>query len=78
MSASPRNPIEQNIASPLADQELSPEWHQIVDKSFCDSLDKMEQRRQGLWWEIIKGEREYVRDMSIMCHVSSDVWGVRA
>lgn len=38
----------------------------------------MEQRRQGLWWEIIKGEREYVRDMSIMCHVSSDVWGVRA
>ncbi|OXG93167.1 hypothetical protein C345_00803 [Cryptococcus neoformans A2-102-5] len=69
VSASPRNPIEQNIALPLADQELSPEWHQIVDKSFCDSLDKMEQRRQGLWWEIIKGEREYVRDMSIMCHI---------
>ncbi|KIR26825.1 hypothetical protein I309_04203 [Cryptococcus deuterogattii LA55] len=69
LSASSRSPIDQKIASSSSDQELSPEWHQIVDKSFCDSLDKMEQRRQGLWWEIIKGEREYVRDMDIMYHV---------
>lgn len=69
LSAASRNPIDQKIASSSSDQELSPEWHQIVDKSFCESLDKMEQRRQGLWWEIIKGEREYVRDMDTMYHV---------
>ncbi|EAL22516.1 hypothetical protein CNBB3940 [Cryptococcus deneoformans B-3501A] len=69
VSTSSRCPIDQKMSSSSADQELSPEWHQIVDKSLCDSLDKMEQRRQGLWWEIIKGEREYVRDMGIMHHV---------
>lgn len=78
LSAASRNPIDQKIASSSSDQELSPEWHQIVDKSFCESLDKMEQRRQGLWWEIIKGEREYVRDMDTMYHVSSDIYEVRA
>nr|ODN81229.1 hypothetical protein L203_05735 [Cryptococcus depauperatus CBS 7841] len=47
----------------------NPEWHDLVDRAFCNSLTKQEQRRQGLWWELIKGEREYVRDMGIVCNV---------
>lgn len=43
----------------------------MVDRSVRDSLDKEEVRRQGLWWELINGEREYVRDLKIICVVSS-------
>lgn len=51
-----------------------------------DSLPKDEQRRQGLWWELIKSEKEYVRDLATMCQVSvgpgllrsvlDEAWGV--
>ncbi|KAI9638407.1 uncharacterized protein MKK02DRAFT_42797 [Dioszegia hungarica] len=43
------------------------EWYELVDQSVVDSLPKDEQRRQGLWWELIKAEREYVRDLATMC-----------
>lgn len=46
------------------------EWYELVDQSVVDSLPKDEQRRQGLWWELIKAEREYVRDLATMCQVS--------
>ncbi|KAK8869923.1 hypothetical protein IAR55_000491 [Kwoniella newhampshirensis] len=47
----------------------NPEWYEMVDRSLSASLPKEEQNRQGLWWEMIKGEREYVRDMKIVCDV---------
>lgn len=47
-----------------------PEWHEIVDAGLVDSLSPKERKRQGLWWELIKGEREYVRDLKIVCEVS--------
>ncbi|WWD15802.1 hypothetical protein CI109_100226 [Kwoniella shandongensis] len=47
----------------------NPEWYELVDRSLSASLPKEEQNRQGLWWEMVKGEREYVRDMKIVCDV---------
>jgi len=34
-----------------------------------ESLPREETRRQGLWWELIKGEAEYARDLRIMVEV---------
>lgn len=47
-----------------------PEWHDLVDPSIRETLGKQEVRRQGLWWELIKGEVEYVRDLRMICKVS--------
>ncbi|WWC85367.1 uncharacterized protein L201_000230 [Kwoniella dendrophila CBS 6074] len=47
----------------------NPEWYELVDRTLSDSLTKEELKRQGLWWEMIKGEREYVRDMKTVCEV---------
>ncbi|OCF39870.1 hypothetical protein I317_06307 [Kwoniella heveanensis CBS 569] len=47
----------------------NPEWYELVDNTLSESLSKDELKRQGLWWEMIKGEREYVRDMKIVCDV---------
>ena len=48
-----------------------PEWHELVDASVLESLGRPEVRRQGLWWELIKGEVEYVRDLRTVCDVST-------
>ncbi|WRT67006.1 uncharacterized protein IL334_003972 [Kwoniella shivajii] len=50
-------------------RDPNPEWYELVDHTLSDSLSKDELKRQGLWWEMIKGEREYVRDMKIVCDV---------
>jgi hypothetical protein len=50
-------------------QEHEPEWHELVDSGVLEILDREEIRRQGLWWELIKGEREYVRDLRVVCEV---------
>lgn len=47
-----------------------PEWHDLVDTEVRLSLGREEVKRQGLWWELIEGESEYVRDLRIICHVS--------
>lgn len=49
------------------------EWYELVDGSVVESLPKNEQKRQGLWWELIKAEKEYVRDLATMCEVSKAV-----
>jgi hypothetical protein len=41
----------------------------MVDKSVLDSLGKDEVKRQGLWWELVSGEREFVRDLKVVCEV---------
>ncbi|WVR05091.1 hypothetical protein IAU60_002103 [Kwoniella sp. DSM 27419] len=50
-------------------RDPNPEWHEMVDRTLSESLDKDELKRQGLWWELIKGEREYVRDLKTVCDV---------
>lgn len=57
----------QDTGSPV---NPDPEWHEIVDAGLVESLPSKERKRQGLWWELIKGEREYVRDLKIVCEVS--------
>lgn len=47
-----------------------PEWHDLVDPSIREVLGSKEMKRQGLWWELIKGEVEYVRDLRVLCQVS--------
>ena len=42
----------------------------MVDTTVQESLPRTEARRQGLWWELIKGEAEYVRDLRIVVEVS--------
>ena len=56
--------------SHLRNHQDNPEWYEMVDKSVRHSLDKTEVKRQGLWWEVINGEREYVRDLRVVCEVS--------
>ena len=46
-----------------------PQWHMLVDASVMDSLEKSEVKRQGLWWELMNGEVEYVRDLRTICNV---------
>jgi hypothetical protein len=43
----------------------------MVDSKVQDSLPRAEVRRQGLWWELTKGETEYVRDLRIVVDVST-------
>lgn len=47
------------------------EWHELVDSSLTESLSREERKRQGLWWEMIKGEMEYVKDLRTVCEVSA-------
>ena len=54
----------------ICHDNLDPEWHDLVDPSVRESLGKDEVQRQGLWWELIKGEVEYVRDLRMICKVS--------
>jgi hypothetical protein len=42
----------------------------MVDCSLTESLSREERKRQGLWWEMIKGEMEYVKDLRTVCEVS--------
>lgn len=44
------------------------EWHELVDPDLVLSLTRDERRRQGVWWEVIRGERAYVRDLGTMIH----------
>ena len=53
----------------------APEWHELVDRSLLDSLGRDEVKRQGLWWELIRLERGYVRDLQVICEVSGIVVG---
>ena len=46
------------------------EWHDLVDESVRESLGNLEVKRQGLWWELIKGEADYVKDLRVMRDVS--------
>ncbi|KAL7422275.1 hypothetical protein Q5752_002921 [Cryptotrichosporon argae] len=43
----------------------TPEWHEMVDPCVLDSLSRDEVKRQGLWWELVRGEREYVADLKV-------------
>lgn len=45
----------------------SSQWHELVDASILQSLGKDETRRQGLWFEVISGEMDYVRDLKVLC-----------
>lgn len=38
-----------------------------MDESILQSLGKDETRRQGLWFEVISGELDYVRDLRVLC-----------
>jgi hypothetical protein len=42
----------------------------MLDCSLTESLSREERKRQGLWWEMIKGEMEYVKDLRTVCEVS--------
>lgn len=35
-----------------------------------ESLGRQEVQRQGLWWELVKGEVEFVRDLRVVTQVS--------
>jgi hypothetical protein len=45
----------------------SSQWHEFVDRSMIPSLGKEETHRQGLWFEVISGEMDYVRDLKMLC-----------
>ena len=51
-------------------KKSDPEWYEMVDPGILESLGRQEVNRQGLWWELIKAEVEYVRDLRIICDVS--------
>jgi hypothetical protein len=38
-----------------------------------ESLGRQEVQRQGLWWELVKGEVEFVRDLRVVTQVSPTV-----
>ncbi|WVQ70220.1 uncharacterized protein L199_008446 [Kwoniella botswanensis] len=70
--AAPLSPLSPTLPTPSESGMLrnpNPEWYELVDRTLSDSLSKEELKRQGLWWEMIKGEREYVRDMKTVCEV---------
>lgn len=41
-------------------------WHETVDQSVLDKLDKLEKMRQELIYELIYTERDYVKDLEFM------------
>ena len=45
----------------------SSQWHEFVDRSMIPSLGKHETQRQGLWFEVINGEMDYVKDLKMLC-----------
>ncbi|RXK38363.1 hypothetical protein M231_04405 [Tremella mesenterica] len=45
------------------------EWHELVNPLLVQSLEQKEVRRQGLWWELVRGEREYVKDLHTISEV---------
>jgi len=45
----------------------SSQWHEFVDRCMIPSLGKQETQRQGLWFEVINGEMEYVKDLKMLC-----------
>jgi len=53
-----------------------PEWHDLVDPSIREVLGSKEMKRQGLWWELIKGEVEYVRDLRVLCQVRDEIQAI--
>ena len=60
--------MEQDVdGKPVSEQT---EWHELVDPDLVLSLTRDERRRQGVWWEVIRGEGAYVRDLGTMVHVS--------
>lgn len=42
------------------------EWHRLVPEEALSSLDETEIKRQGLIFELLKAEREYVVDLETM------------
>jgi hypothetical protein len=58
-----------NSAEAIQSGVVDPEWHDLVDPGLRTILDRREVKRQGLWWELIKGEVEYVRDLRVICRV---------
>nr|XP_019013428.1 uncharacterized protein I206_01495 [Kwoniella pini CBS 10737]OCF52209.1 hypothetical protein I206_01495 [Kwoniella pini CBS 10737] len=67
--AAPLSPLLATPSESGVLRNMNPEWYELVDRSLSDSLNKEELKRQGLWWEMIKGEREYVKDMKTVCEV---------
>jgi hypothetical protein len=59
---SPKPPSEAGHRS-----QDSSQWHEFVDRSMIPSLGKHETQRQGLWFELINGEMEYVKDLKMLC-----------
>ncbi|EKM58279.1 uncharacterized protein PHACADRAFT_140069, partial [Phanerochaete carnosa HHB-10118-sp] len=52
--------------------ENDEEWHRLVPKSALDTLDKHEVQRQSVIFEIIRSERDYVRDLELVRDVFVD------
>ncbi|KAK4687215.1 RHO1 GDP-GTP exchange protein 1/2, partial [Tremellales sp. Uapishka_1] len=63
-SSSPHTPTAASDEMLLRNPD--PEWYEVVDNSVLTSLGRTEVKRQGLWWELIRGEREYVRDLQVL------------
>ena len=52
--------------------ENDEEWHRLVPPEARDVLDKKEVQRQSVLFEIIKSERDYVRDLELVQEVFVD------
>lgn len=52
--------------------ENDEEWHRLVPKSALDVIEKREIQRQSVIFEIIKSERDYVRDLELVRDVYVD------
>lgn len=50
------------------------EWHRLVPKEAIESLPKTEVIRQSAIFELINGERNYVRDLELVQEVSDFPW----
>jgi RhoGEF, Guanine nucleotide exchange factor for Rho/Rac/Cdc42-like GTPases len=46
--------------------EVDQDWHKLVPKEALEALDNNEIKRQGLIFELLKAEREYVVDLEAM------------
>jgi RHO1 GDP-GTP exchange protein 1/2 len=46
------------------------EWHQLVSTEAREALGKKEVQRQSVIFEVIKSEKEYVRDLLVIREVS--------
>lgn len=52
--------------------ENDEEWHRLVPKSALEVFDKQEVQRQSVIFEIIKSERDYVKDLELVRDVFVD------